>query len=152
TSNQPGSGSLRPRPLRLGILSGSWRHAVHGTGCQRHRSRDRDSRARRRHVSHPRYEGAPRVPRRVQASPAVATLKRRASLPKEEAQELSEYVEQLRPQDLGKGRSGPGARGRPSLTVGSPTHSPSIHVRLPESLYRRLTRRAGSRGTTVSEV
>ena len=82
----------------------------------------------------------------------MATLKRRASLTKEEAQELSEYVEQLRPQDLGKGRSGPGARGRPPLTVGSQTHSPSIHVRLPESLYRRLTRRAGSRGTTVSEV
>src|SRR5207244_1011066 len=79
----------------------------HGTGCQRHRSRDRDSRARRRHVGHPRYEGALRVPRRVQESPAVATLKRRAFLTKEEAQELSEYVEQLRPQDLGKGRSGP---------------------------------------------
>jgi hypothetical protein len=82
----------------------------------------------------------------------MATVKHRPSLTEEEAQDLSEYVERLRPQDLGKGRSGPGARGRPPLTVGSTTHSPSIHVRLPESLYRRLSRRAGSRGTTVSEV
>jgi len=79
-------------------------------------------------------------------------MTRRRALSEKEARELSDYVEQLRAEDLGKGRAGPGVRGRPSLTVGTTTHSPSIHVRLPEALYRRLSRRAGSRGTTVSEV
>jgi len=77
---------------------------------------------------------------------------RRSELTETEAMELSAYVERLTPKDLGKGRPGPGLRGRPSLTAGSTKHSPSIHVRLPEPLYRRLSRRAGRRGTTVSAV
>jgi hypothetical protein len=82
----------------------------------------------------------------------MAPMKQPAALSDEEAEELSEYVEGLTVEDLGRGRPGPGSRGRPSLAPGTAKHSPSIHVRLPEPLYRRLSRRAGSRGTTVSQV
>ena len=82
----------------------------------------------------------------------MAKVKRGTALTDAETEELSVYVERLRPEDLGKGRPGPGHRGRPPLTTGSARHSPSIHVRLPEPLYRRLRRGAGRRGTTVSEV
>lgn len=82
----------------------------------------------------------------------MAKVKRRATLPETEAEELAGYIEHLRPQDLGKGRPGPGHRGRRSLSARGVGHSPSIHVRLPEPLYRRLRRGAGRLGTTVSEV
>lgn len=82
----------------------------------------------------------------------MAKVTRRSELTDAEADELSNYVERLRPKDLGKGRPGPGLRGRPPLTADATKHSPSIHVRLPEPLYRRLRRGAGRRGTTVSEV
>jgi hypothetical protein len=82
----------------------------------------------------------------------MGRVSRRSELTDAEAESLSDYVERLKPKDLGKGRPGPGLRGRPSLMAGATKHSPSIHVRLPEPLYRRLSRRAGRRGTTVSEV
>ena len=91
------------------------------------------------------------VQRRIQKTFAMATVKRN-TLSDAEARELSEYVERLRPEDLGKGRPGPGHRGRPPLVAGSTKHSPSIHVRLPEPLYRRLSRRAFAQRTTVSAV
>ena len=82
----------------------------------------------------------------------MAKVTRRSTLSDDEAEELSRYVENLKVEDLGRGRSGPGARGRPALVPGSTNHSPSIHVRLPEPLYRRLSRRAGAKRTTVSAV
>ena len=82
----------------------------------------------------------------------MARVTQRSELSDSDAEDLSHYVERLRPKHLGKGRPGPGLPGRPSLTAGATKHSPSIHVRLPEPLYRRLSRRAGRRGTTVSEV
>lgn len=82
----------------------------------------------------------------------MANVRRRTALTEDEAQELSDYVEHLGQEHLGKGGPGPGLRGRPSLTAGRAQHSPSIHVRLPEKLYSSLSRRAGSRGTTVSQV
>lgn len=82
----------------------------------------------------------------------MARVTRRSELSDAEAEDLSDYVKRLRRKDLGRGRPGPGLPGRPSLTAGATEHSPSIHVRLPEPLYRRLRRGAGRRGTTVSEV
>jgi hypothetical protein len=82
----------------------------------------------------------------------MARMRANEGLNDEEAAQLSEYVESLRPDDLGKGWPGPGFRGRPRLTAGGTTHAPSIHVRLPEDLYRSLSKRAGSRGQTVSQV
>ena len=82
----------------------------------------------------------------------MARMRATDGLKDEEAAELSEYVERLGSDDLGEGWPGPGFRGRPRLTAGGTTHSPSIHVRLPEDLYRSLSRRAGSRGQTVSQI
>jgi hypothetical protein len=73
-------------------------------------------------------------------------------LGEDEARELSEYVENLRTEQLGRGRPGPGFRGRPSLTQGEVAHSPSIHVRLPAPLYRKLSQRANASGKTMSTV
>lgn len=69
-----------------------------------------------------------------------------------EVRQLSDYVEQLRTEDLRRGKPGPGYRGRPTLTKGAVAHSPSIHVRVPEGLYRRLNERADSSGTSMSEI
>ena len=71
----------------------------------------------------------------------MAQVKPKNVLTEGEAEELAGYIEQLQREDLSKGRPGPGVPGRPSLTVGRAEHSPSIHVRLPEKLYRSLSRR-----------
>ena len=68
-----------------------------------------------------------------------------------EAEQLSHYIENLRPKDLGNARPGPGYRGRPSLTAKA-AQSPSIHVRLPAPLYAELSKQADSAGITVSSV
>ena len=76
----------------------------------------------------------------------------RPTLSEDEARELSEYIEGLQPEKLGRGKPGPGHRGRPSLTKGEVRHSPSIHVRVPAALYRKLSQRADASGKTMSTV
>ena len=43
-------------------------------------------------------------------------------------------------------------RGRPSLSATAGTHSPRIEARIPESLHRRVSKRAAEEGKTVSAV
>lgn len=69
-----------------------------------------------------------------------------------EARDLSAYIENLQPEDLGEAKPGPGLRGRPSLSQGQAAHSPSIHVRVPAALYRKLNQRANASGKTMSTV
>ncbi len=81
----------------------------------------------------------------------MATVKRKKPLTEAEAGQLADYVERMDSADLSRGRPGPGYPGRPSLTAKA-THSPSIHVRLPEQLYDTLSKRADAAGKTVSTV
>ena len=51
--------------------------------------------------------------------------------------------------DLSKWTARPG---RPRLDTQATEHSPRIAVRVPESLHRRVTRRATAEGETVSRI
>jgi hypothetical protein len=68
-----------------------------------------------------------------------------------EAGVVADRFERLRPKDLGVGRPGPGARGRPSLDAGD-QHSPKVQARVTRELYEKLNQRARAGRTTVSAV
>jgi Ribbon-helix-helix protein, copG family len=76
---------------------------------------------------------------------------RRQQLSHVEADALADRFEKLRPKDLGVGRPGPGARGRPSLDAGD-QHSPKVQARVTRELYEKLNQRARAGRTTVSAV
>ena len=100
----------------------------------------------------------PPAKRTAAGRPAKTTGKGRVGMSAKEANAWADRFEALTPKDLGRGRRGPGYRGRPSLNGtkkrvdGAREHSPKVQARLPQSLYDKLQQQARYRKTSLSAV
>ena len=83
----------------------------------------------------------------------MGKVKRPASgITDEQARALADRLERLEVADLGWGRPGPGAPGRPSLSGVACERSPKIQARVTRTLYEKVDKHAHANGTTVSDV